>query len=155
MSKIDSYKKSMLNPLIKDSAKVTSIDELKTIIEERTVWTVSNSEISNNWILSRYSSISSGTIFSFEIEHNNDVEKAIDSINDFAYDFREDIFIKEAKDAFFFDTKIPSAKEVADEAKAIQGDLYAVAEVTYQSYYRNNDNKEIEQMRNEPDICDD
>lgn len=131
---------------------ITSIDELKEAIENYG-WSVSEFSYSDGdagWELSQYSP--AGENFSFSICHNNDVEKAIKEIDDYAYDcFDIDEHISmwiEARNVENNRMGVPSPRELVEDANDIQEMLYTLAN------HCNNLDIELNK-ENDKDITDD
>lgn len=135
----------------KEKVIITSLEELKEEIESLD-WSISDCDFSNGeigWDIAQYSP--AGEDFSFSICHNNDVEKAIKEIDDYAYDcFDIDEHISmwiEARNVENNRMGVPSPCELVEDANDIQEMLYTLAN------HCNNLDIELNK-ETEPDICD-
>ena len=136
----------------KEKVTITSLEELKEQIENMD-WSISDCNYGNGevgWDIAQYSP--AGEDFSFSICHNNDVEKAIKEIDDYAYDcFDIDEHISmwiEARNIENNRMGVPSPRELVEDANDIQEMLYTLAN------HCNNLNVELNK-ENDKDITDD
>lgn len=132
---------------------ISSIDELKEEIESLD-WSISDCNFGNGeigWDIAQYSP--AGEDFSFSICHNNDIEKAIREIDNYAYDcFDIDEHISmwiEARNVDNNRMGVPSPRELVEDANDIQEMLYNLA-----NYCNNLDIELNKETKNEPDITD-
>lgn len=106
------------------------LDELKNFIEEKTGWSISDTgfgpDSEPGWELSQYSP--AGEDFSFGVCHNNDYEKAIEDIKDYANNFDEDEHIEMWIEARHNGVAgVPSTRELVEDAKDIHEMLKELA----------------------------
>lgn len=110
---------------------ISSIDELKSAIEGKG-WVVSECSFGGDdtgWELYKYSP--AGEDFGFSVYHNNDVQKAISEINDYAFVFDTEEHISmwiEARNVDNNRMGVPSPRELVEDADAIQKMLDELAD---------------------------
>lgn len=115
----------------KEKVSISSLEELKVQIENLD-WSISDCNYSNGevgWEIAQYSP--AGEDFIFSICHNNDVEKAISEINDYAFVFDTEEHISmwiEARNVDNNRMGVPSPRELVEDADAIQKMLDELAD---------------------------
>lgn len=120
----DFYDKS--TNMVKDEVKVVhTLDELKDYLEDKD-WTVREYG-PDDWDIAQSSP--AGEDFSFSIVHNNDVEKAITAIKEYAYNFDTqehiEMWVEARRNGV---SGVPSTKELCEDAEAIQAMLDDIAD---------------------------
>lgn len=115
----------------KEKVTITSLEELKEEIKSLD-WSISDCNFGNGeigWDIAQYSP--AGEDFSFSICHNNDIEKVIREIDNYAYDcFDIDEHISmwiEARNVDNNRMGVPSPRELVEDANDIQEMLYNLA----------------------------
>lgn len=102
--------------------KIYNIEDLKNAIENLG-WNIFECDVDNGtgWELNQHSP--AGEDFIFAIEHNNNVEKAIEEINQYAKDFDVDEHIEMWVEARQIDNnrlKVPPIRILVEDAENIQ-----------------------------------
>lgn len=123
----DFYYKS---DVVEDEVKaVQTMDELRTYLDEKG-WSIYDCVFGPDscpgWELSKYSP--AGEDFSFAVEHNNNVEEAIEEIKRYAYDFDVDEHVEMWVSARGNVSGVPDVSTLVEDAKAIQEMLDELAE---------------------------